>query len=139
MVSRRAYGGRKILRTLFRPRFPWGKPDFPVTIILFLCVRFPDLARSTVGSLAAQAWVLPSLFLSRFPYGSPLPGGEDPPYLRGALSPVRQLRHTTAIPRHTRGAMPREGWVSSRGRLRPVEGVLRTSISLSVRMSGYLA
>ena len=99
---------------------------------------FPQFGSFYVGSLAAQAWVLPSLFLSRFPYGSPLPGGEDPPYLRGALSPVRQLRHTTAIPRHTRGAMPREGWVSSRGRIRPVEGVLRISLSQSVRMSGYL-
>ena len=60
---------------------------------------FPRLSPFYVGSLAAQAMVLPSLFLSRFPYGSPLPGGEDPPPCRRqSLSPVRRLRHTTAIP-----------------------------------------
>ena len=97
LANRRAYGGRKILRNAVPTPFPLGKTCFPVTIILFLCVRFPDLARSTVGSLAAQAWVLPSLFLSRFPYGSPFPGGEDPPPCRRrSLSPVRRLRHTTA-------------------------------------------
>ena len=58
---------------------------------------FPRFGSFYVGSLAAQAWVLPSLFLSRFPYGSPLPGGEDPPPCRRrSLSPVRRLRHTTA-------------------------------------------